>query len=194
MRRAHVIFAMATIAAVTGLAQELPTHEGEQPSLDVDPPLLIQARNADGSFVLAGPAATPAPAEDITKLEKDLARAKRNAAGADGLYKAGIIAKVEAEERQLRVVRLEAKLADARLELAKRDVEAAESPTEEKPASLADAEEAAARAAAEHHRAEVEQAFRNLERQQKLLALGSGRKADVTRAEQKLVELQSATH
>jgi hypothetical protein len=58
--------------------------------------------------------------------------------------------------------------------------------------AVADAEAAARRAAEERHRAEIEQAFRNLQRQQKLLALGSGRKADVNRAEQKLAELQAS--
>ena len=188
----RVGFAIAASAYAVSLGQELPTHAGEEPPLDIDPPLLIQTRNADGSFILAGPAATPAPPEDIAKLEKDLARAKRSANGADGLYKAGIISKVEAEERQLRVVRLEAKIAEARLQVAKREAEEAESASDEKSATVADAEDAAARAAAERRRAEIEAAFRNLERQQKLLALGSGHKADVTRAEQKLVELQRA--
>jgi multidrug resistance efflux pump len=56
--------------------------------------------------------------------------------------------------------------------------------------ALAQAEEAAARAAEERNRAELDAAQRNLQRQQKLLALGSGRKADVNRAQEKLAELQ----
>ncbi|MDQ6861570.1 MAG: hypothetical protein M3032_10515 [Verrucomicrobiota bacterium] len=192
MRRPRVIFAIAALVCASALAQELPTHEGEEQALEIDPPLLIQARNADGSLVLAGPAATPAPPADITKLEKDLTRAKRGASGAEGLYRAGIISKVEAEERALRVVRLEAKLAEAKLQVAKQDVaQPAEEPAAP-PASVAEAEAAAARAAAERRRAELEAALRNLQRQQKLLALGSGRKADVNRAEQKVAELQHA--
>lgn len=183
-----------SMIGVAALAQELPTHEGEEPALEIDPPLLIQARNADGSLVLAGPAVTPAPDQDMTKLEKDLARAKRSASGADGMYRAGIISKVEAEERVLRVVRLEAKLAEAKLQMAKRDaaVNAGDEVKPEQETSVAQAAEAAARATAEHHRAELDAALRNLQRQQKLLALGSGRKADVNRAEAKLAELQKA--
>jgi glycerol dehydrogenase-like iron-containing ADH family enzyme len=44
----------------------------------------------------------------------------------------------------------------------------------------------------QRQQAELEQALRNLQRQQKLLALGSGRKADVTRAEARVAELQQA--
>jgi len=97
---------------------------------------------------------------------------------------------LEAEQRALKVVQLTAELAEARLQAAKSQVgttENADAVTE-----VADAEEAAKRAAEERHRAEIEQALRNLQRQQKLLALGSGRKADVHRAEKKLAELQSA--
>jgi hypothetical protein len=185
------VVTLAVALSASLVAQELPTHQGEDAELPIDPPLLIQARNADGSFVLAGPAATPAPPADIEKLEKDLARAKRSASGADGLYKAGIISKVEAEDRGLRVVRLEEKLAAAKLQVAKQQAQEAEE-TEAQPAQVSEAEEAATRAAAERHRAEIEAALRNLQRQQKLLALGSGRKADVNRAEQKLAELQRA--
>ena len=194
------MLAMAASALWSTLAQELPTKDGEQPALEgpieVEPALLIQSRNADGSLVLAGPAATPAPPADIAKLEKNLARAKRNASGADRLFKAGIISKVEAEERELRVIRLEASLAEARLQLARHEAEEStelERAANEPDASVLDAEEAARRATEERRKAEIEAAFRNLERQQKLLALGSGRKADVSRAEQKLAELQRAS-
>jgi hypothetical protein len=162
----------------------------KQSATDDDVVGLIAKRNADGSLVLAGPAATPAGDANIEKLERNLARAKRNAAGADRLFKAGIISKVEAEERGLRVVRLEATLAEVRLQVVKRAVE--DQTADGEDATVSDAEEAAARAATERRTAEIEAAFRNLQRQQKLLALGSGRKADVSRAEQKLAELQRA--
>jgi hypothetical protein len=196
MRRCFVVLAIAAITFTSLIAQDLPTREGEQalqPPIDVEPPLLIQSRNADGSLVLAGPAATPAPPADIQKLEKNLARAKRNASGAGRLFKAGIISKVEAEERELRVVRLEATLAEARLQLARGAAEeksGVETAANEPDAAIVDAEEAAKRAAEERRKAEIDAALRNLQRQQKLLALGSGRKADVSRAEQKLAELQ----
>ncbi len=53
-------------------------------------------------------------------IENDLAQARKRAASADRLFRAGIIAKVEAEQRALRVVQLEAMLAEARLEEARK--------------------------------------------------------------------------
>jgi hypothetical protein len=97
---------------------------------------------------------------------------------------------MEAEQRALKVVQLTAALAEARLQAAKAEAAESEQPTA--ASTLAEAEEAAKRAAEERHRAETEQALRDLQRQQKLLALGSGRRADVNRAEKKLAELQSA--
>ncbi len=185
MRQGCVLLAMTVIARAALYAQDLPAPDGNEQALEVEPPLLIQSRNADGSLVLSKDASAPAADVDIEKLEHNLARAKRNAAGAEREFRAGIISKVEAEERALRVVRLEATLAEARLTAAKRAAAAEE-------IDLAAVTEAATRAAAERRRAEVEMAVRNLQRQQKLLALGSGRKADVNRAEKKLADLQQA--
>ncbi len=155
---------------------------------------MIGNRAPDGSIVVAPQSANAAPADvDLARLESDLARARKSAASGERLYKAGIIAKVEAEERVLKVIRLEASLAEARLQEAKRQAEGAK-PSEESAQAIAQAETAAERAAEERRRAELEAALRNLQRQQKLLALGSGRKADVNRAEQKLAELQHPPH
>ncbi|MBA3762764.1 MAG: hypothetical protein H0X04_05385, partial [Chthoniobacterales bacterium] len=112
------------------------------------------------------------------------------------LYRSGIIAKVDAEARTLKVVQLEAKLAEARLAEAKRKAGSgpnsanADLAIETTDLVVMQAAAIAQRAAEERKRAELEAALRNLQRQQKLLALGSGRKADVKRAEQKLAELQ----
>ena len=176
--------AMVTLTVLA--ADDLPTQDPNE-SMEIEPPLLIGNRAADGAIILAPPAAGQQPVEvDVARLESDLARARKSAASGDRLYKSGIIAKVEAEERALKVIRLEAKLADARLEEAKRQKEA-ETPNTD---AIAQAETAARRATEERQRAELEAALRNLQRQQKLLALGSGRRADVNRAEQKVAELQ----
>ncbi|MBA2431810.1 MAG: hypothetical protein H0V56_06800 [Chthoniobacterales bacterium] len=180
---------------------ELPSDGGEE-AMEIDPPLLLPHRSIDEFLAIAaanrGTPATPAAAADIEKLEKDLARAKTRAASGDRLFRAGIIAKVDAEERALRVVRLEAQLAEAQLAHAKQQaaaeaghtVEINASPASPSRAIIAEAAAAAQRAAAEQHRAELEAAAINLKRQQKLLALGSGRKADVSRAQKRLAELQ----
>ena len=182
---------LCTVAALTvsAIEPELPTHDGEVPG-EIEPPLLILSRARDGSIPdLPGTTSSPA-APDVAKLETELARAQKRAAGADRLYKAGIIAKVDAEQRVLKVVQLEAALAQARLNEMKSSAETTGDGAA--AARVAEAEESAKRALEERQRAELEAAFRNLQRQQKLLALGSGRKADVNRAEAKLAELQQA--
>ena len=165
----------------------LPSHDGEEPG-EIEPPLLIMSRARDGSIPDLPGVMKEAPPADVAKLETDLIRAQKRAAGADRLYKAGIIAKVDAEQRVLKVVQLEAALAQARLEAAKAKAESTGDAATE--AQIADAQDAAERALEERQRAELDAAFRNLQRQQKLLALGSGRKVDVNRAEAKLAELQ----
>lgn len=182
MRRWSFCLANAFVALGVFAAEDLPTPDSDQP-LEIEPPLLIGQRAPDGSLIVPKSAADTNPNEvDLLKLESDLARAKKGAASGERLYRAGIIAKVEAEERALKVVRLEAKLAEAKLQEAQQSAE--------RPENLTAIEAAAEHAAKECQRAELEAALRNLQRQQKLLALGSGRKADVNRAERKLSELR----
>ena len=183
---------VCTVAALSAVAAEdfpLPKHDAEEPG-EIAPPMLITSRARDGSIPdLRGTLATPTT-PDIAKLESDLIRAQKRAAGADRLFRAGIIAKVEAEQRALKVVQLEAALAQARLDAAKAKAET--TGDAETEAQVASAEEAARVALEERQHAELEAALVNLQRQQKLLALGSGRKADVARAEAKVAELQVA--
>ncbi|HSH37499.1 MAG TPA: hypothetical protein VK993_01830 [Chthoniobacterales bacterium] len=189
MKRWICSLACAT-AALSAFANDdlpLPSRDGEE-SGEIEPPLLITSRARDGSIPdLPGVTREAAPA-DVAKLEADLIRAQKRAAGADRLFTAGIIAKVDAEQRVLKVVQLEAALAQARLDAVKAKAESAGHATND--ALVADAEESARAAVEERQRAELEAAMRNLQRQQKLLALGSGRKADVNRAEAKVAELQ----
>ena len=188
---------LLVVACLPLRAQEdLPQPDASQP-LEIEPPILIPSRNPDGSPNLP----TPPEQVDIAKLESNLARAQRNAASGERMFRAGIIAKVESEERVLKVVRLEAELAEARLAAARSQLseQKAQAQMVEIEAQLrtrenqvAEAARAAAQAAEERERAELEAAMRNLARQQKLLALGSGRRADVSRAEKKLAELRGA--
>lgn len=190
---------LLVVACLPLRAQEdLPQPDASQP-LEIEPPILIPSRNPDGSPNLP----TPLEQVDIAKLESNLARAQRNAASGERMFRAGIIAKVESEERVLKVVRLEAELAEARLAAARSQLseQKAQAQMVEIEAQLrtrenqvAEAARAAAQAAEERERAELEAAMRNLARQQKLLALGSGRRADVSRAEKKLAELRGASN
>ena len=155
---------------------ELPQPSDSLPS-DVEPAPLLQNLASDDSTL---------DPRSASAIEDDLAQARKRAASADRLFRAGIIAKVEAEQRVLRVVQLEAMLAEARLEEARKGAAETGKPESE----IACIAEAARIATERCHRAEIEAAVRNLQRQKKLLALGSAHKSDVNRAEKKLAELQ----
>ena len=192
---------MAVMLAWNGFAAvELPKQDSDE-SFEVEPPLLIPYRNPEtpGSAIAA---ATPAPVVDLERLAKDVERARRNAIGAERLYRMGALAKVEAERSALKAVRLQADLEAARLVQAKVGMVAQDetregariSKAETGPAevALARAIEAAHAAARRREEAELQAAEINLTRQQKLLSLGYGRKAEVAKAEQKLAELKAA--
>ena len=182
-----IVSALTVLSAFAQSDLPLPSHDGEEPG-EIDPPLLITSRARDGSIPDLPGVTREAPPADVAKLESDLLRAQKRAAGADRLFKAGIIAKVDAEQRALKVVQLEAALAQARLDAAKANTETEDDAVAR--ARVANAEAAAKQAVEQRQQAELEAAMRNLQRQQKLLALGSGRKADVSRAEARLAELQ----
>ena len=187
-----VLFWMIALSATPLVAQQ--TEE----SFEVEPPLLPQNLRKEPATTATE---TSSPNIDPVRLERDLERARKNAVGAERLYKIGALAKVEAEARALKVVRLEADLENARLNLAKEEAlakqnraepgEAAETSASKVEIDLSHAIQAAHAAAARRERAELEAAEINLHRQEKLLALGSAHKSDVHRAEQKLAELKS---
>jgi|ERR1700719_1159020 len=180
--------AILLIFSATLLAQDQSTKEPEG-SFEIEPEILPQNLKDDAALEKS---AAPAPVLDVAKLEKDLERAKRNAASAERLYKIGALANAEAEARALKVVRLESDLESARLAQAKVEMLSHQGDNSS-DVGLARAIEAAHAAAAKRERAELEAAELNLRRQQKLLALGSGHKSDVARAEQKLAELKQSS-
>jgi hypothetical protein len=180
-------FAMAMAAWA---ADQSAGNKSEEPdSFDVEPPILKQNLSDE-----------PLPNGDMARLEKQLERAKQNAAGAERLGKIGVLAKMEVEQRLLKVVRYESDLANARVARAKEELAEKESQLatgeitkdelEAVKTALAQLTEAAQVAAAKRERAELEAAEANLRRQQKLLKLGIGQKSDVTHAEEKLAELK----
>jgi hypothetical protein len=172
------------------------TNKSDEPeAFDVEPPILKQNLSDE-------PVAAPGtPDAEVARLEKSLERAKRNADGAERLYKIGVLAKVEVEQRLLKVVRTESDLATARVTQAKEKVAEEESRVAQGEnskgeldagkATLAQLTEAAQVALAKRERVELEFAEANLRRQQKLLKLGSAHKSDVINAEEKLAELKA---
>src|SRR5205809_4259442 len=183
--------AMVTVAAGPSAMKK----PDEPDAFDIEPPILKQ--NLSGEPLPA----TGTPDAEVARLEKQLERAKRNADGAERLYKIGVLARVEVEQRLLRIVRTESDLASARVTQAKEKVadeesrvasgENAKGELDAAKATLEQLTEAAQVALAKRERAELEAAKANVRRQQKLLKLGSADKSDVDRAEERLAELRA---
>jgi hypothetical protein len=182
---------LLALAMAVWAADQSAENKSEEPdSFDVEPPILKQNLSDE-----------PLPNGDLARLEKQLERAKQNAAGAERFYKIGVLAKMEVEQRSLKVMRCELDLANARVARAKGELAEKESQLatgeitrdelESMKTALAQLTEAAQAATAKRERAELEAAEANLRRQQKLLKLGIGQKSDVTRAEEKLAELKA---
>ncbi len=182
---------LLALAMAVCAADQSATNKSEEPdSFDVEPPILKQNLSDE-----------PLPDGDMARLEKQLQRAKQNAAGAERLYKIGVLAKMEVEQRLLKVVRCESDLANARVARAKEELAEKESQlatgeiTKDEldsiKTALAQLTEAAQVATAKRERAELEAAEANLRRQQKLLKLGIAGKDDVDRAQEKLAELKA---
>jgi multidrug resistance efflux pump len=181
--------------AMIALAADQQSKSDEPGEFDIEPPILKQNLTDE----LAATAGTPDG--DVARCEKKLEHAKKNAAGAERLWKIGVLAKVEVEQRGLKVIKCEAELANARVAQAKERlaeqelrVASGESTKQEldvAKAALAQLIVAAETAVAKRESAELESAEANLRRQQRLLKLGSAHKSDVSNAEEKLAELKA---
>ena len=193
MIRAIALPVMFLTSAMIALAADQSSNSDEPGEFDIEPPILKQ--NLSDELAEAG-----TPDGDVARCEKKLERAKRNAAGAERLWKIGVLAKVEVEQRALKAVKCETELASARVAQAKETVaeqetrvasgETSKQELEVAKTALAELIEAEQKAVAKRETAEVEFAEANLRRQQRLLKLGSAHKSDVTNAEEKLAELK----
>ena len=188
MRNFRKVLATFILAATVRGADDLPRRAPGE-AMDFEPGLLLTL---------------PSPREPIAgvpRIEVALDRAKRSASEGERLFRAGAIAKVEAERRSLKVVRLLSDLAAAREEAAKADLEAKRAQLEAgtisqkaiavAEAALVAAASDAAEAAATWQRAELTAAELNLSRHRKLLAAGIGSRTMVHRAEAQLAALKS---
>jgi multidrug resistance efflux pump len=192
MIRAIALPVMFLTSAMIALAADQSSNSNEPGEFDIEPPILKQ--NLSDELAEAG-----TPDGDVARCEKKLERAKRNAVGAERLWKIGVLAKVEVEQRALKMVKCETEVARARVaqatvaqqesrvasgETTKQELEVAKT-------ALAQLIEAEQKAVAKRESAELEFAEANLRRQQRLLKLGSAHKSDVTNAEEKLAELKA---
>jgi multidrug resistance efflux pump len=197
MFRAVALPVMLLAAAMVTVAADPSAKSGsdEPEAFDIEPPILKQ-NISDAPLPQAG-----TPDAEVARLEKQLERAKKNADGAERLYKIGVLAKVEVEQRLVRIVRIESDLANARVTQAQETVAAEESRVasgenakhelDAAKETLVQLAQAAEVAAAKRQRADLEFAEANVRRQQKLLKLGSANKSDVDHAEEKLAELRA---
>src|SRR5437762_9527467 len=97
------------ISAIASAAEiELPRDDDYQ-SFEVEPPNLIPNREIDDAAAV--PAGASAAAAD--RLEREVERAKKTAQNAERLFRIGVLAKIEVEQRALRVVRLQSDLENA---------------------------------------------------------------------------------
>ena len=194
MIRAIALPVMFLTSAMIALAADQPINSDEPGEFDVEPPILKQ--NLSDELAEAG-----TPDGDVARCEKKLERAKRNAAGAERLWKIGVLAKIEVEQRALKAIKCEAELASARVAQANETVaqqesrvasgESTKQELEVAKTALAQLIEAEQKAVAKRESAELESAEANLRRQQRLLKLGSAHKSDVSNAEEKLAELKA---
>jgi hypothetical protein len=194
MIRAIALPVMLLTSAMIALAADQSSNSDEPGEFDIEPPILKQ--NLSDELAEAG-----TPDGDVARCEKKLERSKRNAAGAERMWRIGVLAKVEVEQRALKVIKCEAELASARVSQAKGAVaeqeprvvsgEAIKQELEVAKTALAQLIEAEQKAVAKRESAELEFAEANLRRQQRLLKLGSAHKSDVTNAEEKLAELKA---
>ena len=194
MIRAIALPVMFLTSAMIALAADQSSNSDEPGEFDVETPILKQ--NLSDELAEAG-----TPDGDVARCENKLERAKRNAAGAERLWKIGVLAKVEVEQRAVKVIKCETEVASARVAQARETVAQQESRVasgetrkqelEVAKTALAQLIEAEQKAVAKREGAELEFAEANLRRQQRLLKLGSAHKSDVTNAEEKLAELKA---
>jgi hypothetical protein len=194
-KRVVAYVAIVSLSLSSLLAQEVPKSDDE--SVDIEPPLLVKPWEQQGAPDDSSEGAvTLVPA----KLAQRLEEAKKSAAATQRLVKSGVLSKVEAEQRALRVVRLESELAKAQMISAQEQLtslkarlaagQANQPEVDAATAALTQATAAAQAAETRYHKAQLDAAELNLRRQWQLLKLGSGHKSDVARAEEKLAQLQ----
>ena len=180
-------------------AQETLPKKGPDDRFDFEPKLMLDGPDAPA---LSGTAA-PSPEEQVAKCKANLLRAEQRAADAEQLYKDGILAKVEAEARFLRVIQAHKALADAQLAEATARQMAISKAFSSRTASQADldsanavlrsAGEAATAADAEWRKAELNAALLDLQRKRKLYNEGAGTLHELQMAEDRVAMLTGTT-
>ena len=188
-------FAIVSLSLSSLLAQEVPKSDDE--SFDIEPPLLVKPWEPQPAPDDPGEGAVPLePPELAQRLEE----AKKSASATARLVKRGVLSKFEAEQRALRVVRLESELAKAQMISAQQQLtslkarflagQVSQPEVDAATTAVTQATTAAQTAETKYHKAQLDAAELNLRRQRQLLKLGSAHKSDVAHAEEKLAQLR----
>ncbi len=162
--------------------------------------------------MLEGPGASPAPVVTVPPISLDdrvqliemaLAVAQKRSSESEDLFKDGILAKVEVEERALRVVELTRQLDDAKLALAQAQADAVKKSFDAHQASQADldaanaalntAQQTAVAATAQWNQAQLNAATLDVQRKRKLYYEGVATRRELEMAEERLTLLTGAT-
>lgn len=165
-----------------------------QNGLDFEPGQML-----DGPRAAASPSPVASPEERVRACEAALALARKRAAEGDGLVKEGVLAKVEAEARVLRVVQAGKELADATVDAAAASADAerklfnarqaSQGDLDAANAALAKAREAAVAASAAWDKARIDAAALDLQRKRKLYAEGACSRRELQMAEDRVLLL-----
>jgi hypothetical protein len=195
---AFAVVAVVSLLLSSVLAQDQATPLSDETSFDVEPPLLVKPWEQEPGS--GNSQENPKTPRDAAMLARLLEQAKKDAAYDARLVKTGVLSKVEAEQQALYVIRLESELANAQMIAAQERVtaekarlsagETTEAQVDAAIGGLSLATAAAKAAQETYYKAQLDAATLNLRRQRQLLALGSARKSDVARAEEKLAQLQ----
>ena len=196
--RGSTLGVLLSAAAVSCAAEELPARSLDA-VLGIPDDLLLyeQVPTPPGGLE------KPDPNVEVARIEAELKRAKKGSTNGERLFKDGDIAKIDAERRALKVVRLTRELERARAEAQDQGAQDLRDGTAEQrfsPDSLRELEVAlcecrkrAEEAAKACHEAELAGAELNLARQRKLLSAGIGRRYLVERAEAQVEALKKVT-
>ena len=201
MNRWRACILAVLVGAAPLWAQDALPSRSPGDTFDFEPKLML-----DGPGV-AVPDSTPVPATPeahVKQLEAALLRAEQRAAGSDQLYKDGILAKVEVEARELRVIQLTNELAGARADAAAARADAVklafdarkatQADLDNADAALATARQSAQSARAEWSKAQLNAATLDLERKRKLFAEGVATTRELQLAEERLAQLTGTAH
>jgi multidrug resistance efflux pump len=184
-------------AALLRAQDDLP-HHAPGDALDFEPKLML-----DGPHAAPVASPTPSPEDRVQQCEAALLVAEQRAADSEQLFKEDILAKVEMEARILRIVQVRKELADARLDVATAQAEAAKKSFDARAASQSDldtanaalktAQTTAAAASAEWDKAQLDAAILDLQRKRKLYSEGVGTRRELQMAEDRVALLSGTT-